>query len=51
VDDCFFVTTNNEEWIKEQVNKLQDAYETMDVEQGDELGLIRMQVKMDCAKK
>ena len=30
---------------------LQDAYEAVDVEQGDELGLIGMQVKMDRTKK
>ena len=51
VDDCFFVTTNNEKWIKEQIKMLQDAYEAVDVEQGDELGLIGMQVKMDRSKK
>jgi hypothetical protein len=51
VDDCFFVTTNDPEWIKEQIKMLQDAYEAVDVEQGDEIGLIGMQVKMDRVKK
>jgi hypothetical protein len=51
VDDCFFVTTNDPEWIKEQIKMLQDAYEAVDVELGDELGLIGMQVKMDRVKR
>jgi hypothetical protein len=51
VDDCFFVTTNDPEWIKEQIKMLKKAYEAVDVEQGDELGLIGMQVKMDHVKR
>ena len=51
VDDCFFVTTNDEEWIKDKIKTLQDANEAVDVEQGDEFGLIGMHVKMDCLKK
>jgi hypothetical protein len=51
VDDCFFVAANDPEWIKEQIKMLQDAYEAVDVEQGDKLGLIGMQVKMDRTKK
>jgi hypothetical protein len=47
VDDCLFVTTNNEQWIAEQIAMLKEAYKTVEVEQGNELGLIGMQVKMD----
>jgi hypothetical protein len=51
VDDCLFITTNDEQWIGEQIAMLKEAYETVEVEQGDELGLIGMQVKMDCKTK
>ena len=51
VDDCFFVTTNNETWMQQQIHMLKNAYEVIEVEQGDELGLIGMQVKMDRSKK
>jgi hypothetical protein len=45
VDDCLFITTNDEQWIGEQVAMLRKAYETVEVEQGDELGLTGMQVE------
>jgi hypothetical protein len=51
VDDCLFITTNNEQWIADQIAMLKEAYETVEVEQGNELGLIGMQVKMDCKMK
>jgi len=51
VDDCFFVTTNDEKWIKEQIKILSDAYKAIEVELGDEQGLIGMQVKVDRVNK
>ena len=47
LDDCCFVTTKTPEWISKQIKMLKDAYEVVKVEQGDELGLIGMQVKID----
>ena len=46
-----FVTTKDEAWIQQQIKMLKDAYEAVEVEQGAELGLIGMQVKLDRLKK
>jgi hypothetical protein len=51
VDDCFFVTTRNPEWKQQQIDMLKNKYEEITVEEGDELGLIGIQIKMDRAKK
>ncbi len=51
VDDCFFITTNDEEWINEQIEVLRETYESVDIECGDEFGFVRMHVKMDRANK
>jgi hypothetical protein len=47
VDDCLFVTSNDETWIQKQIEFLKAKYEDVAVEMGDEIGLIGMQVKMD----
>jgi hypothetical protein len=47
VDDCLFVCTNDESWINKQIQMLQLKYEEVMIEQGDELGLIGMQARMD----
>jgi hypothetical protein len=47
VDDCLFVCTRDDAWIKQQIQVLQDKYEEITIEQGDQLGLIGMQVQMD----
>ena len=47
VDDCLFVTSNDETWIQKQIKFLKAKYEDVSVEMGDEIGLIVMQVKMD----
>ena len=51
VDDCLFVTTKDDKWINKQIAMLKDAYEAVEIEQGDELGVIGIQVKMDRANK
>ena len=51
VDDCFSVTTKDDKWINKQTAMLKDAYEAVEIELGDELGVIGIQVKMDCANK
>jgi hypothetical protein len=47
VDDCLFVTSNDETWIQKQIEFLKGKYEDVAAEMGDEIGLIGMQVKMD----
>jgi hypothetical protein len=51
VDDCCFVTTKDDLWMNEQIEMLKIAYEVVEVEQGDEIGLIGMQVKIDREEK
>jgi len=51
VDDCFFVTTRNPEWKQQQIYMVKNQYEVITVEEGDELGLIGIQIKMDRVKK
>jgi hypothetical protein len=51
VDDCFFVATCDEEWITAQSSMLKDKYHEITVQRGDELGLVGMQVQMNCAQK
>jgi hypothetical protein len=47
VDDCIFACTKNDEWMKQQIQMLQNKYEEITIEHGDEIGLIGMQVKLD----
>jgi hypothetical protein len=51
VDDCFFVMTRNPEWKQQQIDMIKNKYEEITVEEGDELGLIGIQIKMDRMKK
>jgi hypothetical protein len=51
VDDCFFVTSRHDNWKNQQINMLKDKYEEITVEDGDELGLIGIQIKMDRENK
>lgn len=47
VDDCFFVCNRNQEWTENQIDMLKRKFKNINVEVGDELGLIGMQIKMD----
>ncbi len=51
VDDGLFAATGDEEWIKQQIEMLRKAYIDITVEQGDEIGVIGMQVRMDRQSK
>jgi hypothetical protein len=51
VDDCFFVTTNDEECINKQIEMLRETYEAVDIEHGDQFGLAGMHVKMNRVNK
>jgi hypothetical protein len=51
VDDCCFVATKDDLWIGEHIKMLRKAYEMVEVEQGDEIGLIGMQVKIVRSEK
>ena len=51
VDDCFFVTSRHDNWKDQQINMLKNKYEEITVEDGDELGLIGIQIKMDRENK
>jgi hypothetical protein len=50
VDDCLFVTTNDERWIQEQIAVLKEKYEEVTIEIGEEINLIGMNVKIDYDK-
>ena len=47
VDDCFFVTTRDEEWIKGVTTMLEDAFEELTLERGDKINILGMTVQMD----
>jgi hypothetical protein len=47
VDDCLFVCTRNDEWIQQQIAMLKSKYQEITIEQGDQLGLIGMQIVME----
>jgi hypothetical protein len=51
VDDCLFVCTRGEDWMRHQIQMLKNKYEEITTECGDELGLIGMQVIMNRQKK
>lgn len=46
VDDCLFVTSDDEIWIQRQVEFLKSKYEDVIVVIGEEIGLIGMQLDM-----
>ena len=45
------VTTRSPEWKQQQIDMIKNQFEEITVEEGDELGLIGIQIKMDRAKK
>jgi hypothetical protein len=47
VDDCLFVCTRNDEWIQQQIAMLKSKYQEITIKQGDQLGLIGMQIVME----
>jgi hypothetical protein len=47
VDDYLFVCTRDSMWIQQQIQMLQQKYEEVTTEEGDQLGIIGMQVCMD----
>ena len=51
VDDCFFVTTRDEEWIKGVSTMLENAFEELTLERGDTINILGMTVHMDRANK
>jgi recombinational DNA repair protein RecR len=51
VDDCLFVCTQDDMWIKEQIELLQNKYHEVSIEIGDNLGLVGMQINMNRDKK
>jgi hypothetical protein len=51
VDDCLFVCNGNEAWINEQIEMLRTKYEDITIEKCDELGLIGMQIQMNCKER
>jgi hypothetical protein len=50
VDDCLFVTTNDERWIQEQIEVLKRKYEEVTVKIGEMINLTGMHVKIDYDK-
>ncbi len=51
VDDCLFVCSRDEAWIQEQIKMMKDKYDDLMIESGDALGLIGMQIQMDCEER
>jgi hypothetical protein len=47
VDNCLFICSGEEKWIKDQIGMLKKKYEEITIEHGDEIGLIGMQIQMD----
>jgi hypothetical protein len=47
VDDCLFVCMRDKEWIKQQILLLENAFQEVTVESGNEIGLVGMQIRMD----
>jgi hypothetical protein len=45
--DCFFVMTKDIKWMNAQIKMLKEAYEVINAEHGEILGLIGMHMKMD----
>ena len=50
-DDCFFVTTRDEDWIKGVTTMLEEAFEELTLERGDTINILGMTVHMDRANK
>jgi hypothetical protein len=51
VDDGLFAATGDEEWIKQQIEMLRKAYIDITVEQGNDVGVVGMQIRMDRQSK
>ena len=51
VDDALFAATGDESWIKKQIEMLRKAYTDITVEEGESIGVIGMQVRMDPQSK
>jgi hypothetical protein len=51
VDDCLFICTRHDTWIKEQIALLKNKYHKVTIEIGDNLGLVEMQIDMNRDKK
>ena len=47
VDDCLVVCTRDDEWMQQHIAMLKSKYQEITIEQGDQLGLIVMQIVME----
>ena len=47
VDDCFFVTTRDEDWINEQAEMLKRAFEELTLDRGEVINILGMTVHME----
>jgi hypothetical protein len=47
VDDRLFIGTQDDAWMKVQIAMLQNKYEEVTVEEGEELGLVGMHVNLN----
>ena len=50
VDDCFYATTRDEDWIKECSEFLRTTFEEITLDRGDTINILGMTVVMDRAK-
>jgi hypothetical protein len=50
-DKCLFVCMRDDAWIQQQIQILWNKYDDITIKQGEQLGLIGMQVCMDQEKK
>lgn len=46
VDDCLFIGTQEDAWVKAQIAMLQNKYEKVTVEEGEELGFVGMHINL-----
>jgi hypothetical protein len=51
VDDCLFMCTRDDEWIQQQIIMLKNKHQEITIEQGGQLGLIGMQIVMECEQR
>ena len=51
VDDCFFVTTRDEDWINEQAEMLKGAFEELTLDRGEVINILGMTVHMERDKR
>jgi hypothetical protein len=51
VDDCFFVTSRDEEWANMGIKMLEEAFDEVTVERGDVINILGMTVTMDRVNK